>query len=153
MNGGKKKSQLLLYSLHIGLTLLHKYTSTERQRELTKPPCLVHLSSCWGALRTAVSSTAWLGQVCLISGNPSGRRGASTKAFTPLRGVGLLPSTWGAPFKGNADEARSIFRKCSSPAPGPTLKRPCAILIRLVGLKTNTVDLTHVTQLRVILLA
>ena len=40
-----------------------------------------------------------------------------------------------------------------SPAPGPTLKRRCAILIRLVGRKINTVDQTYMTQPRVIPLA
>ena len=48
-----------------------------------------------------------------------------------------------APQKGNADGTEGIFGTCRmrvgyGPAPGPTIKRPCAILARSVGRATNT---------------
>ena len=57
--------------------------------------------------------------------------------------MGLSPGAWGAPNKGNADGAEGIFGNCRmrvdyGPAPGPTIKRPCAILARSVGRATNT---------------
>ena len=81
--------------------------------------------------------------------------GAVSPLFLPPWGVGLLPGAWGASFKRNADGARGIFRKCRasvgcSSAPGPTLKRPYAVFLRLVGRMINSVDQNHVTQPRVI---
>ena len=51
--------------------------------------------------------------------------------------------TPGAPQKGNADGTEGMFGTCRmrvgyGPAPGPTIKRPCAILARSVGRATNT---------------
>ena len=50
-------------------------------------------------------------------------------------GLGLLPGTWGAPFKGNADGAEDIFGNAgrvltNGPVTGPILKRPCVIFVR-----------------------
>ena len=78
-----------------------------------------------------------------IIGDPSGLSGLSLHAFIPLRG--LLPGSWSAPFKENADGARGIFRKCRArvgfgPAPGPPIKRPCTVLLRFVGWMMNAVD-------------
>ena len=69
----------------------------------------------------------------LRGGEPS-----SPQALTLFRGVKLID---------NADGARGYFWKCRArvgydPAPGPTLIRPCVILLRLVGRKTNTTTTT-----------
>ena len=84
------------------------------------------------------------GHVWLIPGDTSGGR---SQGFNPLRrgwvyrlapGVPLLEKCWQSP--GHFWKCRA--RVGSGPAPEPTLKRPCAILVRLVGWKTNNRTLT-----------
>ena len=70
-------------------------------------------------------------------------RGPSPQAFTSFRRVGFIARRPRRPKKGNADGAEGIFGNCRmrvgyGPAPGPTKKRPSAILARLVGQATNT---------------
>ena len=95
----------------------------------------LHFSSCWVALRHGS------GRVCLGSWRfPSASGGCPPQAFTPFGEVGLLP---GAPHKRNADGAKGIFGHAGrtwAPAlhPNPPKKRPCAILVQLVGRRTDT---------------
>ena len=98
------------------------------------------------------------GRVCLGTGDPSGLRGPYPKALTLFGGVKLIAWRLRRPSLGECRRGLRYFSKCRArvgcgPAPGPNLKRPCAILIRLVGRKTNTVYQTHVTQSHVIPLA
>ena len=72
-----------------------------------------------------------------------GLRGPSPQAFTSFGRVGFIARRLRRPKNGNADGAEGIFgnrwmRVGYGPAPGPTIKRPCAILARLVGQATNT---------------
>ncbi len=62
--------------------------------------------------------------------------------YLPREGWVYCP-TPEAPQKGNADGTEGIFGTCRmrvgyGPPPGPTIKRPCAILARSVGRATNT---------------
>ena len=87
----------MLYSLHNELALLHKYTSTERQR-VTKPPCLVHLSSCLGcaSVGRVLVSAARSGVASALEIS-SGLRGPSHQAFTHLENAGRVwafPCAW-----------------------------------------------------------
>ena len=75
-----------------------------------------------------------------------GLRGPSPQAFTSFGRVGFIARRLRRPKKGNADGAEGIFGNCRmrvgyGPAPGPTVKRPCAILARLVGQAINTARL------------
>ena len=75
---------------------------------------------------------------------PSVSGGLPPRLLPPSGGLGLSPGAWGTPNKGNADGAGGIFGTCRmrvgyGPAPGPTIKRPCAILARSVGRATNTI--------------
>ena len=105
------------------------------QQSRFRHTCLVRLFIWWITLRPAGCASSQ--EIPLASeGRP--------QAFTPL-GVGLLPGACGAPFKGNADWARGIFRKCQTrvgcdPEPGPSLKRSCTVFLRLVGRMINTDD-------------
>ena len=72
-----------------------------------------------------------------------GLRGPSPQAFTSFGRVGFIALAPEVPQKGNADGTEGIFGTCRmrvgySPAPRPTIKRPCAILARSVGRATNT---------------
>ena len=62
--------------------------------------------------------------------------------YLPREGWVYFP-TPEAPQKGNADGTEGIFGTCRmrvgyGPAPGPTIKRLCAILACSVGRATNT---------------
>ena len=62
-------------------------------------------------------------------------QGAIPRAFTTLRGLGLLPGAWGTPNKENANGAKGIFGNAgcvwaAALRPDPPLKRPCAILVQ-----------------------
>ena len=72
-----------------------------------------------------------------------GLRGRSPQAFTSFGRVAFIARRLRRPKKGNADGAEGIFGTCRMRvgyglAPGPTIKRPCAILARSVGRATNT---------------
>ncbi len=72
-----------------------------------------------------------------------GLRGPSPQAFPSFGRVGFIARHLRRPQKGNTDGAEGIFGNCRmrvgyGPAPGPTIKRPCAILARSVGRATNT---------------
>ena len=106
----------------------------------------LYQSSRWVAIRPTVLSTARLGPVCLITGDPSGFGGPSPRLLPPLCvcvwGYCLAPE---APLlRGNADGAQGHFRKYrvrvnSGPAPGSSLKMPCAVFLGLVGRIINIV--------------
>ena len=74
--------------------------------------------------------------------------GAVPPDFNPLRKgevYRLEPEAPEAPSLGEYRRNPRHFRKCRArvsygPVPGPTLKRSCAILERLVGRRTNTVQ-------------
>ena len=123
----------LLYSLHNGIALLHKYTSTERQ-ELTKPPCLVCLSTCWGTLRSAVFWSARLGPVLRQHWRfPPASVGRPPGCYLLTGGFGLLPGAWDAPNKGNTDGAEGIFGNA-----GRSGLRPCDRIHHKNGLMPNS---------------
>ena len=69
-------------------------------------------------------------------------QGAFPPGFYLLREGWVYCPTPEAPQKRNADGAEGIFGTCQmyvgyGPAPGPTIKRPCAILARSVGRALN----------------
>ena len=106
--------------------------------------CLVRLFSCRVALRPVVVITARF-----RSGVPRHLRslwpqGSIPQALTLIGRVRLIAWCMRRPSLGECQRGPGYFSKCRArvgcgPAPGPTLKRPCAIIIRLVGQKTNTV--------------
>ena len=101
-----------------------------------KRPCAILARSVGRATYTASSALANF-ELILRS------QGAFCPGFyLPQEGWVYCP-TPEAPQKGNADRTDGIFGTCRmrvgyGPAPGPTIKRPCAILARSVGRATNT---------------
>ena len=82
--------------------------------------------------------------VCLVEDLfSSSLRGPSPQALTLFRGVRLIAWRPRRPSLGEGRWSPRYFWKCRarvgfSLAPGPTLKRPCAVLARSVGCATNT---------------
>ena len=100
--------------------------------------CVTALSSYQQALfqRSLASSSLANFELILRS------QGAFPPGFYLLREGWVYCPTPEAPQKGNADGTEGIFGTCRmrvgyGPAPGPTIKRPCAILARSVGRATN----------------
>ena len=95
------------------------------------------LSSCWVAFGHVCVARIWLGVLRHWRFPPA------SEAFTPYRGLGLLPGAWGAPNKWNADGAEGIFRNarlgifCNARR-GPTLKTVLCHTCPVVGRMTNT---------------
>ena len=111
----------------------------------------MHLSACWYASPVLGSHFGRLccalhgsGRVCLITGDTSGLKGPSLQVLTLFGGIGFITWHLRRPSLGKCRRGPRHFWKCWTrvrygPVPGPTLKRPCAILVQLVGRKTNTV--------------
>ena len=107
----------MLYSLHNGLVLLHKYTSTIASDVVRQSTCSRLLSwvafFCvlwWGALDRLWLRAARFGRVCSTTGYiTSGLRGPSPQALTLFGGVGFIARRLRRPEKGNADGVRGIF--------------------------------------------
>ena len=84
------------------------------------------------------------GRVCLITGNNSGLSGAVPQTLTLFGGVGFNAWRLRHPSLGECRQGPRHFWKCLArvgygPEPETNLKRPCAILVRLMGRRTNTV--------------
>ena len=84
------------------------------------------------------------GQVCLITGYTSGLRRLSSQALTLFGGVGFIAWCLRCLSLGECWRGPRHFWKCwvrvnYGPAPRPSLKKPCAILVRLVEWRKNTV--------------
>ena len=82
----------MLYSLHNGIALLHKYTSTDRQgvgqTPVSRSNSRVWCASpvVWGAFRSAVFWSARLGRMLPQHWRFPPASGAVPQAFTPLWG-------------------------------------------------------------------
>ena len=87
-----------------------------------------------GRIRQAVSPLGGSAGCASALESSSGFRGPSPQAFTPFGGLGLLPGAWGAPNKGNPDEAEGIFGNA---------RRVCALPCDRTHLKTA---LWHIVQ-------
>ena len=79
------------------------------------------------------------------SGHTSSLRGPSPQALTLFGGVRFITWRRGRPYLGECRRGQRHFREFRArvgygPALGSTLKRPCAILFRLVGRPINTVE-------------
>ena len=77
-----------------------------RQRSWPNPRVWSASPVVWGALRSAVFCSAWLGQVLPQHWRFPPASGSNPPGFYPL---GLLPGAWSAPNKENADRAEGIF--------------------------------------------
>ena len=82
------------------------------------------------------------GPVCHGTGNTSCLRGASPQALTLFWGARLIAWCLRCSSLGKCWRGLRYFSKCQAhlgygPVPGPTWRRPSAILIRLVGRKKN----------------
>ena len=86
------------------------------------------------------------GRVYLITGHTSSLREAVlTQTLTLLGGIRFIAWRLRRPFLGVCRRGPWHFWKCQAhlgydPAPGPTLKSPCATLVRLVGRRINTTN-------------
>ena len=91
----------LLYSLHNGRALLHKYTSTESRGTWPNPRVWSASPVVWGVLQSAVFWSARLGRVLPQHWRfPPASWGRPHKLLPPYEGLGLLH---GASNKRNAD--------------------------------------------------
>ena len=96
---------ILLYSLHNGHDLLHKYTSTERQRGWPNPRVWSASPVVWGKLWSAMFWSARLGRVEPQHWRfPPASGGRPPRLLPPFGGLGLLPGA-----RRNADGAEGIF--------------------------------------------
>ena len=102
------------------------------------------LSRCWVALWPAVLSRHGSGWVCLGAwGIPSASGGLPPRLLPPFEGGWVDCPAPEAPLTRGMPTGPRAFLKLRArvgygPAPGPTKKRPCAILARKVGRATNT---------------
>ena len=102
---------------------------------------LVRLSSCWVTLRPAVLCTARFWSSGLHHWRQPWSQGAPP-GFSPLRRDWVYRLVPEARLFRGMPTGHEVFLKMPGawrlrPAPGPTLKSPCDILVRLVGRKTN----------------
>ena len=104
--------------------LLHQ---TIHQRFSTYPVDGTHSTG-----RDAMGSS---GRVCLVTGYTSHDLTLSGGGYRLVPEAPLLEECRRGPWHFGKGRARVG----SGPAPGPTLKRPCATLVRLVGRRTNTI--------------
>ena len=84
------------------------------------------------------------GRMCLVFWTYLEPQGAVSLALTLLGGVRFIAWRLRHHLLGECRRGPSHFWECRTrlgygPAPRPTLKRPCATLVRLVGRPTNTV--------------
>ena len=148
----------LLCSLHNRLTLIHKYTSTGASEGADQTPVLGAPLQLLGHTSAGRISVTRIWQCVAYHWWSLWPQGASPLALTLFRGISLIAWRLRNPFSGEYWQGPMYFWKCrarvgSGPVPGPTVKRPCTILIQMVGMLTNAADLTYVTQSRVIPLA
>ena len=128
-----------------------------KYRSLNRSGCnntaLLYLLGSTSAGRAGIG--VYLATCVLATGDFLRPQGPSHQAITPF--AGWSPGVWGTFNKGNADGAVGIFGKCPArvgydPAPGPTIKRPCATLSRSLGRGTNTAISDEVRAVAVITL-
>ena len=145
----------MLYSLHKGLTLLHKYTSTERQRSWWNLFVWSASPVVWGALRSAVFWSAQLGRVLPQHWRFPPASGGHPPGFYPLIGGWVYCL---APLIREQSTGIKVFLAM----PDACGLRPCDRNHLKNGLVPNSLvrwgtwqilDQTYVTQSRVIPLA
>ena len=100
---------------------LHREDHVPVANRVSNSIAILHLSNCWVSLRPAVFTAARiLPSVSRHLEISFGLWEPSSRLLPPSGGV--LPDTWGAPNKGNADEAVGIFgnaRRVWAPALRP----------------------------------
>ena len=150
-----------MYFLYNGLTLLHKYTSARASDGVHQSVWLMRVSSCLGyTLAGRVVSCTVLVRCVSSLEIPLASGGRPPQALALFREYikqycGISWSIWEnwrlrCSSLGECWQGPRHFWKCQvhvgySPAPRPILKRFCAILVRLVGRKTNNSSPISVT--------